>query len=163
MEIWTWVVVAGLVLAAIVAVCLKRRGRRVYVIDHVRVEMYPACVVEARVIEQVWRAALSMTNLSRRPRAVPTFAERSTVRAGRREYLASVYFDADDLEINPRAVALAWIEYVLPMDAVAGRARLALLEDDRRRRVLAFAVRRESDVRRSVAGRGKTGPELRPA
>jgi hypothetical protein len=163
LEIWTWVVVAGLVLAAIVVVCLKRRGRRVYVIDRVRVEIYPACVVEDRVIEQVWRSALSMTNLSRRPRAVPTFAERSTVRAGRREYLASVYFDADDLEINPRAVALAWIEYVLPMDAVPGRARLALLGDDRRRRVLAFAVRRESDVRRSVAGRGKMGPELRPA
>lgn len=163
MEICTWVVVAGLVLAAVVAVCLKRRARRVYVIDHVRVEMHPACVVEDRVIEQVWRSAVSMTNLSRRPRAVPTFAERSTVQAGRREYLASVYFDADDLEINPRAVALAWIEYVLPMDAVPGRARLALLGVERRRGALVFAVRRESDVRRSVAGRGKIGPELRPA
>lgn len=162
MEIWTWVVVAGLVLAAIAAVWLKRRARRVYVIDRVRVEMHPACVVEDRVVEQVWRSALSMTNLSRRPRAVPAFAERSTVRAGRREYLASVYFDADDLEINPRAVALAWIEYVLPMDAAPRRARLARLGDGRRPRVLAFAAPRENDVRRSVAGRGRLDPELRP-
>lgn len=162
MEIWTWVLVAGLVLAAIAAVWLKRRARRVYVIDHVRVEMHPACVVEDRVVEQLWRSALSMTNLSRRPRAVPTFAERSTVGAGRREYLASIYLDADDLEINPRAVALAWIEYVLPMDAVPGRARLALLGDGRRPRVVAFAAPREHDVRRSVAGRGNMDPELRP-
>ncbi|MFE5410182.1 hypothetical protein [Microbacterium sp. NPDC056569] len=161
MEILTWVLVAGLVLVAIAAVWLKRRARRAYVIDHVRVEMHPACVVEDRVVEQVWRSALSMTNQSRRPRAVPTFAERSTVRAGRREYLASVYFDADDLEINPRAVALAWIEYVLPMDAVPGRARLALLGAYRRPKSLAFAAPRENDVRRSVVGRGKAGPELR--
>ncbi|KAF2418101.1 hypothetical protein [Microbacterium sp. B35-30] len=154
MDVWIWAVVAGLLLVALAVVRLKRRARGVYVIDHVQVEMHPACVVEDRVIEQVWRSALSMTNLSRRPRAVPTFAERSTVRAGRREYLASVYFDVDDLEMNPRAVALAWIEYVLPMDAVPGRGRLTLLGDDRRRRVLAFAMRPESDVKRSVAGRG---------
>ncbi len=161
MEIWTWVLVAGLVLAATAAVWLKRRARRVYVIDHVRVEMHPACVVDDRVVEQVWRSALSMTNQSSRPRAVPNFAERSTVRAGRLEYLASVYLDAGDLEINPRAVALAWIEYVLPMDAVSGRARLALLGEDRRPRVLAFAVPREDDVRRSMAGRGRVGPGRR--
>lgn len=162
MDIWIWVVVAAAVAAAGGVGWLKLRARRVYVIDHVRVEMHPACVVEDRIVEQVWRSALSMTNLSRRPRAVPIFAERSTVRAGRCEYLAGVYFDADDLEINPRAVALVWIEYVLPMDAVPGRARLALLGDGRRPRVLAFAAPREIDVRRSVAGRGRMDPELRP-
>ncbi|MCC2032610.1 hypothetical protein [Microbacterium allomyrinae] len=57
-------------------------------------------VVDDRVVEALWRAAISMTNKTRRPRALPLFAERATVKAGRRVYLSSVYLDADAIEVT---------------------------------------------------------------
>lgn len=139
MNVWSWVVLVGVAAVVAAGAWWKRRARRVYVIDHVRVEMHPACVVEDRVIEQVWRAAISMTNTSRRPRASPTFAGRATVRAGRREYLATVYLDADEVELNPRQVSLAWVDSVLPADVVPGLTRAVLLRQRRTSRVLRFA------------------------
>jgi len=120
-EVWVWVVLAGVTALAVAVVWWKRRARRVYVIDHVRVEMHPACVVEDRVIEHVWRAAISMTNTSRRPRALPVLAERATVRVGRRAYLAHVHLDTVDVELNPGGVALAWVEFELPSGALPAR------------------------------------------
>lgn len=114
MDGWMWAVLVVATASMVGLVWWKRRARHVYVIDHVRVEMHPACVVEDRAIEQVWRAAISMTNTSRRPRSLPVLAERATARAGRCVFLANVYLDADVRELNPRAVALAWIEFVLP-------------------------------------------------
>lgn len=150
MVVWIWVVLAVVAAVLIAGVWWKRRARRVYVIDHVRVEMHPACVVEDRVIEQVWRAAISMTNTSRRPRALPTFAERAAVRAGRREYLATVYLDADDVEVNPRAVSLAWVESVLPADVVPSLTRAVLLRQRKTPWVLRYAPTRASgDTQRS--------------
>ena len=113
MDFSIWFVLVGVAGIAVAGLWWKRRARPVYVIDHVRVEMHPACVVEDRVIEVVWRAAISMTNTSRRPRALPVFAERATVTAGRRVYLATVNLDAELIEINPDDLALAWIEFVL--------------------------------------------------
>lgn len=134
MDVWIWVVLAGVAVVLVVGLWLKRRVRRVYVIDHLRVEMHPACVVEDREIEHVWRSAISMTNRSRRPRALPTFGERPTVRAGRREYLATVYLDAGEVEVNPRDVSLSWVESVLPADVLpASRARYSYAGGERRR------------------------------
>lgn len=113
MDVWIWVVITVAVVS-VAAVRWKRRARRTYVIAQVRVEMHPACVVEDRMVEVVWRAAISMTNTSRRPRTLPVFAERATVTVGRRVYLATVYLDADLDEANPGDVALAWVEFVLP-------------------------------------------------
>ena len=114
MDCLIWVVLSGAVGVALGYVWWKRRARRVYVIDHVRVEMHPACVVEDRAIEVAWRAAISMTNTSRKPRTLPVFAERATVRAGRQVYLATVCLDIDVHEVNPSDVALAWVDFVLP-------------------------------------------------
>ena len=144
MDVWIWLVLVGGLALLIAAVLWKRRARRVYVIDHVRVEMHPACVVEDRVIEQVWRAAISMTNTSRRPRALPTFAERAAVRAGRREYLATVYLDADEVEVNPREVSLAWVESALPADVVPSLTRAVILRQRGTPRVLRYAPTRAS-------------------
>lgn len=63
---WMWAVLVIAMASMVGLVWWKRRARRVYVIDHVKLEMHPACVVEDRVAEAVWRAAISMTNTSRR-------------------------------------------------------------------------------------------------
>lgn len=157
-DVWIWVALALVAAAPIVGVWWKRRARRVYVIDHVRVEMHPACVVEDRVIEQVWRAAILLTNTSRRPRALPTFAERATVRAGRREYLATVYLDADEVEVNPREVSLAWVESVLPADVVPSLTRAVLLRQRRTPRVLRYAPARASGATQRSRLKRSTAP-----
>lgn len=151
MDCWMW---ALLVIATALTVGLawkKRRARRVYVIDHVKIEIHPPCVVEHRVVEQAWRAAISMTNASRRPRPLPLFAERAAVRAGRYVYLADVYLDADIQELNPRDVALAWVEFVLPGDPAAERVHGEILADERHRRALRWAPRSASGVRGRAA------------
>lgn len=136
MDVWIWVALGG----AVAAVWWKRGAHRVFVINHVRVEMHPPCIVEDRVIEQVWRAAISMTNTSRRPRALPTFAERATVRAGRREYLVTPFLEADVNEANPGEVALAWAEVVLPASVLPVVVVTTLLEEGRGSRPVRFAL-----------------------
>lgn len=126
---WTALVIATALTVGIA--WWKRRARLVYVIDHVKLEMHPACVVEERVVEQVWRAAISMTNTSRRPRLLPVLAERATVRTGRSVFLANVYLDADVRELNPQSVALAWVEFALPGDVSVNRTDIAFLTDRR--------------------------------
>lgn len=135
---------AALVIAAASTIGVlwwKRRARHVYVIDHVKLEMHPPGVVEDRVVEQLWRAAISMTNTSRRPRVLPVLADRATVRAGRCVYLADVYLDANVHELNPRDVTLAWVEFALPSDAPAHRIDTGLLDGGRRPRTLRWAPR----------------------
>lgn len=119
----------------------KRRARRVYVIDHVKLEMHPACVVEDRVVEQLWRAAISMTNTSRRPRLLPVLAERATVRASRRVFLANVYLETDVDEVNPDDVALAWVEFVLPSGMAPGVIVVSRLRSGERARPLRWTSR----------------------
>jgi hypothetical protein len=48
------------------------------------VELHDARIIDDRVIDAVWRTAISMTNKTRRPRALPVFAEQATVVAARR-------------------------------------------------------------------------------
>lgn len=147
---------AVIVVATASMVCLvwwNRRARRVYLIDHVKLEMHPPCVIEDRVVEQVWRAAISMTNASRRPRSLPLLAERATVRAGRCVYLADVYLDTDVGELNPRAVTLAWVEFLLPGDLAADRVHAEILAGGRHRRDLRWAPRLAVGVRGRVAER----------
>lgn len=119
----------------------KRRARRVYVIDHVKIEIHPPCVVEDRVVEQVWRAAISMTNASRRPRVLPVLAERATVRAGSRVFLANVYLETHVDEVNPDDVALAWVEFVLPGGIAPGVIVVSRLRGDERARPLRWTSR----------------------
>lgn len=135
-----WAVLVIVMALAVVFVWWRRRARRVYVIDHVKLEMHPPCVIEDRVVEQVWRAAISMTNTSRRPRPHPLLADRATVRAGRYVYLAGVYLDVDARELSPREVALAWIEYALPDDGPAHRIHTGVLTGGRRPRTLGWAL-----------------------
>lgn len=136
---WMWALLVTATALTVGLAWKKRRARRVYVIDHVKIEIHPPCVVEDRVVEQVWRAAISMTNASRRPRPLPLFAERATVRAGRYVYLAEVYLDGDVPEVNPRDVALAWIEFALPSGLRFGRISTDILEGGRPRRALRWA------------------------
>lgn len=114
MDVQFWIMLGAVAGGAIAIVWWMRRPRRAFTIDQIRVELHGAHIVDDRVIEVVWRVALSMTNKSRRPRALPVFAERATVRAEHRVYLASVYLDADAREVSPGDVALAWVECVLP-------------------------------------------------
>lgn len=141
---WTALVIATALTVGIA--WWKRRARRVYVIDHVKLEMHPPCVMEDRVVEQVWRAAISMTNTSRRPRLLPMFCERATVRAGRCVYLANLYLDVDVHELNPRDVTLAWVAFALPGDVPAHRIDTGLLDGGRRPRTLRWAPRSAVNV-----------------
>lgn len=137
MDTWQWVIVGGaaLLLLAAAIVWWKRRPRRAITVDHIRVELHPAHIVDDSVVEVVWRAAISMTNTSRRPRALPTVAERATVRAGRRTYLATIYLDADAAEISPGEVTLAWVEWLLPAGKQPGNCQVHELRTLRRPRV----------------------------
>ena len=141
MDGWFWILLACVAGVVVAIVWWKGRARRVFTIDHVRVELHDARIVDDRVIESVWHAAISMTNTSRRPRVLPVFAERATVKAGRREYLASVYLDADVSEISPGDVALAWVEFVLPADVVPRRCNIVQLRDPHSNRSYRLAVR----------------------
>ncbi|GLJ80852.1 hypothetical protein GCM10017586_25350 [Microbacterium imperiale] len=136
-----WAVLVIATASMVGLVWWKRRARHVYVIDHVKLEMHPAYAVEDRVVEQVWRAAISMTNTSRLPRSLPVLAERATARAGRCVFLANVYLDADVRELNPRAVALAWIEFVLPGGVSPRAIDTEILAGDRRPRPLRLLAR----------------------
>lgn len=129
------VVLSGVVGIALSCVWWNRRARRVYVIDHVRVKMHAACVIEDRVVEIVWRAAITMTNTSLRPRVLPVFAERATVRAGRRTYLGSVYLESYVSEISPGETVVAWLEGTLPAPSIQGVELLQLRPRNRNRRL----------------------------
>lgn len=139
MEIWILVVAIVGVVAGVV--WWRLRPRRVFTIDHVRVEMHDAVVVEDRVIEAAWRVAISMKNVSRRPRVLPVFAERATVRAGWREYLATVYLEDDVVDVNPGEVALAWVEFVLPAGLMPRTAVVRRLDHSKRTRGSRWSVR----------------------
>jgi len=135
---WMWAVLVIATASMVGLVWWKRRARRVYVIDHVKLEMHPACIVEDRVVEQVWRAAILMTNTSRRPRVPLVLAERVTVRCGSRSYLASAFLDADPVELNPGGVALVWVEAVLPSASRPRSCALVHLRTQCRPRSLRF-------------------------
>ena len=141
MDGWIWATLVIATASTIGIACWKRRARRVYVIDHVKLEMHPVSVVEDRVIEQVWRAAISMTNTSRRPRVLPVLAERATVRAGGRVFLANVYLETHVDEVNPDDVPLAWVEFVLPGGIAPGVIVVSRLRGDERARPLRWTSR----------------------
>lgn len=147
MDLLLWITIAGVVLIGLVMIAglLSVRRRRAVTVDHIRVELHEAHIIEDRVIEAVWRAAVSMTNISRRPRMLPVLAERATVRTRCREYLAVVSIDADLAEINPGEVALAWVEFVLPSPARPLRVDLGQLTGHTSARCLRFRCRTGSE------------------
>lgn len=132
MEIGLWVLLACIAGVAPAIVWWKRRARRAFTLNHFRVELHDARVVDDRIVDAVWRAPISMTNESRRPRGLPVLAERATVRAGRRVYLATVYLDADVAELNPGDSAIAWVEFILPDDARPRSIELVRLRAEQR-------------------------------
>lgn len=138
---WMWAVLVIATASMVGLVWWKRRARHVYVIDHVKLEMHPPCVIEDHVVEQVWRAAISMTNTSRRPRLLPVLGERATVRASRCIFLANVCLDTDVDEVNPDDVALAWVEFVLPSGLAPGAIVVSRLRSDERARPLRWTSR----------------------
>ena len=138
---WMWAVLVIATASMVGLVWWKRRARRVYVIDHVKLEMHPPCVVEDRVVEAVWCAAISMTNTSRRPRVLPVLAERATVRAASRVFLANVYLETHVDEVNPGDVALAWVEFVLQGGIAPGVIVVSRLRCDERARPLRWTSR----------------------
>jgi hypothetical protein len=105
----------------------KRRPRRTVTIDHVRVELHDAHIVDDRVIDAVWRAAISMTNNTRRPRALPVFGARATRSARSRVYLAEVFLENEAKEINPGDVALVWVDFALPANTAVRHVDLTRL------------------------------------
>lgn len=163
MDVGVWILLgcgAGVMVAF---VWWKHRARRAFTIDRVRVELHDACIVDDRIVEAVWRAAISMMNNSRRPRALPAFRERATVSAGRREYLACVYLEADVSEVNPGDVAVAWVEFVLPADAVPRRCNIVLPRDPHSNRSYRLAVRREPRLVLRADMRSRRVPGTFPA
>jgi len=136
-----WAVLVVATASMVGLVWWKWRARHVYVIDHVKLELHATCVVEDRVSEQVWRAAISMTNTSRRPRLLPVFGERATVGASRRIFLANVYLETDVDEVNPDDVALAWVEFVLPSGMAPGVIVVSRLRSGERARPLRWTSR----------------------
>lgn len=147
MDVQFWFVLVGVAGVAIAVTWLMRRPRRAFTIEHIRVELHDAHVVDDRVVDAVWRAAISMTNNSRRPRALPVFAARATVGARHRVYLADVYLEKDATEVNPRDIALAWIEFVLPADLWGWNVDLVHLRAERPAVRLRFTVTRPTTPR----------------
>lgn len=127
-RVWFLIAFIAGVVAAIV--WWKRRPRRTVTIHHVRVELHDAHIIEDRVVDAVWRAAISMTNNTRRPRVLPVFGARATVTAKSRVYLAEVFLENESKEANPGDVALAWVEFVLPEKAAARHVELTRLRDE---------------------------------
>lgn len=93
----------------------------------IRIELHGVHIVEDRVLDGLWRATLSMTNRSRRPRTLPVLASRATVAAARRVYLAEVFMERDVTELSPGEVAVAWVECALPNGVSPGPVELAAL------------------------------------
>lgn len=93
----------------------------------IRIELHGVYMVDDRVVDGLWRAALSMTNRSRRPRSLPVLASRATVAAARRVYLAEVFMERDVAELSPGEVVVAWVECVLPNGVSPGLVELAEL------------------------------------
>ena len=137
-DVGLWIVLTYLAGIGAATLWWKRRARRAFTIDHIHVELHAAHIVDDRVIDAVWRAAISMTNGSRRPRALPVFGERAMVRAGNCRYLPDVYLETDVKEINPHDVALAWVEFVTPAAMRHRHLYLTLLESRRPRGSLRF-------------------------
>ena len=125
-----------------ILICRKRFAPRgAYRIDHFRIELHDAHVIDDRIIEAVWRAAISMTNRTRQPRRLPILAERATVIAGSRTYIAYVYLETTSAELNPDDTALAWVEFVLPAGASPRSCSIVHLRHQRRPRRLRFTQR----------------------
>jgi hypothetical protein len=108
-------------------------------------------MVDDRLVDGLWRATLSMTNRSRRPRTLPVLASRATVAAARRVYLAAVFMERDVTELSPGEVAIAWVECVLPNGVNPGLVELAELRPGETNRRL----RLRSDLSSAVSHRAR--------
>lgn len=104
------------------------------VLDGVRVEVTSAVAVEDRVLEILWEVPLILTNVSRRPRTVPSFAGRAEVRSGRVRYMAEIVTEQawalDDgraLELNPAGTAIGGVWVTLPAGETPGVLAVRLL------------------------------------
>lgn len=131
-----WTLVAVVSMAALVfgrqarAAMRRRRRRLPATIKRVRIEALDAVCVEDDIVEQVWRIAILMKNIGRKPAPVPPFAARATVRAASREYVGAVSLEQDVIELNPGAQLVAWVDVELPAGAAPQRVKLPTTGDE---------------------------------
>jgi len=112
---WGFATTACVLLAAIAWLVWRAGHARPSRVQRgIRIELHGVHMVDDRVVDGLWRATLSMTNRSRRPRSLPVLASRATATAARRVYLAEVFMERDVTELSPGEVAVAWVECVLP-------------------------------------------------
>jgi len=117
------IVVVGLVVLILTLLVRRRRSfrRLPATIKGVRIECQGAVVDDDLVIERNWRITLLMTNVTRRPAAVPTLGSRAVVTAGRIHYAGTVYLEREARELNPGDVIVAWILVRLNSEGVPRR------------------------------------------
>ena len=115
-----WVLLACVLGGALVLVAwlLVRRRRRVRrlpaTIGGVRITCEGAVMDADHVLEQDWRVTLLLRNVTRRPAEVPVLSSRGVVKAGRREYAGSVYFEGEVSELNPGESVVVWVVVRVP-------------------------------------------------
>lgn len=120
------IVVVGLVLLILTLVVRRRRNfqRLPATIKGVRIECQGAVLDDDLVIERNWRITLLMTNVTRRPAAVPMLGSRAVVTAGRKHYAGTVYLEREARELNPGDVIVAWILVRLDSGGVPRRVEV---------------------------------------
>ena len=105
----------------------RRNGHRAATLDGIKIEVHGVHPVEDLFVEDLWRATISMTNRSRKPRPLPVLASRATIAAGKKCYLAAVFLERNTPELSPDDVAIAWVEGTLPAGATPRSLVLAEL------------------------------------
>lgn len=156
-----WMVSATVIAVALavglwVRGAVRRHRRRLpATIGHVRIEALDPVCVDGGVFEQVWRIAILMKNIGRKPAPVPPLAARATVRSGSGEYAAAVWLERDVVELNPGAELVAWVEVELPAGTTPERVRLATVTSSKRPLALV------SRMRTTAAGGKLTAPTSR--
>jgi len=120
------IVVVGLVVLILTLVVRRRRNfrRLPATIKGVRIECQGAVLDEDFVIERNWRITLLMTNVTRKPAAVPVLGSRAVVTAGRRLYAGTVYLEREARELNPADAIVAWVLVRLDSGGVPRRVEV---------------------------------------
>jgi hypothetical protein len=127
---WTLltIVVVGLVVLILTLLVRRRRNfrRLPATIKGVRIECQGAVLDDDLVIERNWRITLLMTNVTRRPAAVPMLGSRAVVTSGRKQYAGAVYLEREARELNPGDGLVAWVLVRLDSGGVPRRVEVEL-------------------------------------
>lgn len=107
----------------------------------VRIEYQGMYLDEDLVVECDWRMTFLLTNMTKRPSAVPVLSTRAIVRAAGREYAGQVYLERAVDELNPGEVLVAWAVCQLPAGRVPKRVTLDSLREGRTPQALKHTLR----------------------